>query len=414
MPGDHVADGSLKLPEDPDLLAKLFLSIEGCGPASHLSLRGADLSWMGLRSVRLAHFALELDDRSFLTVGKVEEVAIEGCSVSFPSRRTAALRLSATRSVRLADNDIESVRDRGDDRRSKAVFAAEPELGALFGDRPSREEFAKQAKAVGVKLTKLSAAKRRELAEAISQALAQLKQKLVASGEAKAGEELPGEAAYRNLIAVLPRNARTLEPELSQALADLRGALAADPSSLAVTLEFEGGDVTLVDNRIGGTLTFYGSPGQAVLSNDQLERLRDLIAERALRFEDERAELHLVRNRFGGPVRIGGDRILELREIADDSRGTVLAGVFGNVRATDNRSDYYLELLGADCNLSGNFLPFTQDGLFRLALVVADEAFYVGNHGSEDDDERVGIYDLARRTNKGTRGDLNSVRFVDF
>jgi hypothetical protein len=314
--------------------------------------------------------------------------------------------MSAAHAVRLAGNDVRAIAFDTTLRMASTIFSPEPSLAELYKGRTSRQEFVRNAHEVSVALTQQTAAQRRELAAAISAQLELTIEKISPDAERVEGaERLPGEAGYQRIIELLPGSARTvsLQTNLEKALVELWDDLTSAPFSDSMVIDFEGGDVTMTDNHIVGTLSFYGDPGEVILSDAQVGVLRSRFDAGRIHFLGlPGPRLLLSRNWFEGGVTAGGELIIRLRDLSlPDATLPAFVTAFSHIRATDNTMHYPL-------SLSGNHLPVAS----RIALVIARSyAFYLGNHGFRG--EGAALLNGAPSSNAQTRDDLNEFFIED-
>jgi hypothetical protein len=406
LPGEHAVEGQLVLQGGEQ---EIHFSLEGCGPSSSLRLVQGGLSFDRVMSVQLSNLAIEIDAESSIKVGGGEEVVVEGCIIDVPDHDSSApLFFSASRAVNLTRNEIRTF-DRNHLALGGAVFRSEAQLSSLFQPRFA---FDQRAVVDGIReasraITALTAARRRDLATAFTQSLAQVR------AQAGGAERLQPEddAGFQRVIDLLPTNARNLQPNLENALLDLHATLLGDETALAVVIGFEGGDATLVDNRIVGVLSIYGEPGEIILTDSQLGALRQRIVAGAVRLRGAEECLFLARNRIS-KLRVAGDLIIELRDITQP--GGEVAGLFRTARLTDNVFALGAnDLLCVEANLTANRFARAETGIegadARFAVVMGQEAFYVGNHGPGDGF----VQDVTARFNIQTQNDLNSVFIHD-
>jgi hypothetical protein len=404
LPGDHAVDGPLVLTGDFE--QSLHFSLEGCGPATRLRLVQGGFSFDRIASVRLENFTMSLDEESTVKVNGGEEVIVQGCTVIIPDHQAAApLFLAAARVVNLTGNEIRALNS---DRLALggAVFRPEPQLSALFQPRAA---FDQRSLVAGIReassaVAALTAARRRELGSAIGRALAEVR------AQESRGERLQpaDEVAFQRVIDLLPTNARTLPARLAEALTDLHEVLLSDEAVVAVVINFEGGDAVLVDNRIVGQVSIYGEPGD-ILVDGELGRIRNQIGAGRIRFLAGEECLFLARNRMSR-LRVADNVNDQLREVA--TPGGDVGGIFRTGRLTDNVFTLGAnEVVCVEANLTNNrFVAAEQgDGVeSRLASVVGQEAFYVGNHGPSGF-----VQDVTGRFNVQTAGDLNTAFIHD-
>jgi hypothetical protein len=99
--------------------------------------------------------------------------------------------------------------------------------------------------------------------------------------------------------------------------------------------------------------------------------------------------------------------MIRLRDLSlANTPGGDVPGLYRTARFTDNVfTNGGNDLVCVEAVLSGNRFVGTES---RLAMVVANEAFYVGNHGPSS--ESFSIKNLAPGFNKATVDDLNAVQ----
>ena len=403
LPGEHDAGGEISFDQgsgpDGEPLPPTFFALEGCGPASLLRPQNG-LEFIGIASVRFSNFAIEMAAGKSLTIDKCEEAVIEGCTITILDHGAApAIQMDATRTLRFAGNEVTALTTSSNLKSAVSIFAAEPSLSALFSSRLNAAEFARAAATASTALAKQTAAKRRDLATAIARQLTAAAQKLDGS------PGLPGQASFQKVIDLLPTSGRTLDADLTKALAAVRSDLISDPSALAMVIFHSGADITLVDNYILGKLSFYDPPGEIVLTDAQLTRLRQLQLQGQIRLSGGGQKLVLTRNRVFGEIRLAGNLIIALRDAtAQGARLPLALTNLLSIRLTDNFFGLGIDLLGTEATLAGNRMPDTA----RSAMVIANTAFYTGNHAAPSDGV-FKVLSLALQSNAQTRDDLNAI-----
>jgi hypothetical protein len=124
---------------------------------------------------------------------------------------------------------------------------------------------------------------------------------------------------------------------------------------------------------------------------------------------DAKAEeaIFLARNEIS-QLRVAPDIIRQIQKAIPVTPGpTTISGLFQTGRLTDNVfTEGENEFIVVEANLTAN--RFAAQTL-RLAVVIAEVAFYVGNQGTAND--AFEIFSQTRRTNTTTRADLNGVFF---
>lgn len=397
LPGEHLVDEPVVLLAARDQL--LHFSLEGCGPGSLLRLN-AELSMAGYKSVRLTDLAVAIGASVTLQAGGGEEVVIEGCRITtFDHDATPPISVSASRLVRIEGNDVQATRLRRLEL-GRNIFSAEPTLKALFSEDLPEKEIRAEAEKAAAKLAGMTPAQRRKVSAAI--------EKEVQGREAEATPEdrrlvTREKVGFQNVAKLLPSTSQDLTVNLEKELLDLRAALLTTEPTLAIVLAAEGGHADVSGNRIVGELSLYGKPGEVVLTVDQLRLLRDRLQSGALRLVSRGESLLLARNLISR-LRVGGDLIIQLR---DQTQGDV-PGLYRDVRLTDNV--FALgnnDLVCLEATLSGNRFVASE----RMAVVIADTAYYFGNHGPNNDN--IAIRNVAAGSNRATRDDLNGMFIVD-
>jgi hypothetical protein len=398
LPGEHVVDEGFDLA--PDEGGPLHLSLQGCGPASVLRLE-APVTFSGAASVRLRDLALDVGSDGGLRVGGGQEVTIDGCRIVAHEREgSAPLEISGTRLVRLAGNDVRALREGGSKLVAERLETATG-FGKALSAELSDEEARELAREAAAKLAAASHEQRRKLAEELRQVFAELR-------EAEPGAlARPVRTASDQLFDQLGGRSRTLADDLHRALVRLRDVVLWSDPGVALVLGSEGALVDVQGNTIDGLVSLDGMPAEEKLVDELVEQFAELLHERSLASGSEEAGLVVTGNRVSG-LRVGVDLLERLLEfLTEDGDGT-LEGLFRTVRLTDNvLTAGGNVVLGAEATLTGN--RFGSDDV--PATVIADAAFYLGNHGSPGD--HAELVNLAPRSNAQTRADLNTIGVRD-
>jgi len=399
LPGEHLVDKEIQL---PPVAGKLFhLSLEGCGHMSTLQLN-VELSIVGYASVRLKHLAVEIGTEGVFKAEGGEEVAIEGCKITIQDHDAKApIEIAASRLVRVASNDIQSLRMRRL-RMGRDLFAAEKSLKALFSENLSNKDVEIEARKAAAEIAGMSIAQRRKLSAAIEK---EIKDREAETTPAERRLEAGETESFRRVAKLLPSGSQSLARSLERELLNLRAVLLSAEASLAIVLGAEGGHADLSGNRIVGVLSVYGRPGVLELTDADLKALRARLKNSAI-LQSREESLLLARNQLS-QLRVDGELMLRLRDIAG-GEGEV-TGLFRSIRLTDNvftlgRND----LVCPEATLSGNRFAAEDP---RIGTIVAYAAFYFGNHGP--DGEKFKIKNVAPRSNGQTRSDLNTVSIGD-
>ncbi|MEA2563870.1 MAG: hypothetical protein QOH06_5374 [Acidobacteriota bacterium] len=397
LPGEHLVEEKLTLTQK--LEQRLDICLEGCGPASRILLKGG-LVFNGVASVRWADVAIEIGAEATFEAQGGEEVALEGCAITIPDHDASTpIFVAASRLVRLAGNDVQALRI-SRLKLAREVFTVAPTLQKLFSERASTEEFAAGAHEAAEKLSVVSQAQRTGLASKLDTEIRKHESPTSADDRLE-----PAEAqSLRQVAKALSSQARDRTASLERALHDARKVFLSAEASLAVVLGAGGGDAELVDNSIIGVLSVYDRPGEVEIV-EELDKLRGRIQAGWVNLQAKEESLLLARNRIS-QLRADGELIIRLRDAAlSGSPGPKEQGLFRTARLTDNV--FKLggnHLVCLEATLSGNRFAAQVP---RLGTVIADTAFYFGNHGTPNESFRV--INVAPRTNTGTRSDLNTV-----
>lgn len=168
---------------------------------------------------------------------------------------------------------------------------------------------------------------------------------------------------------------------------------------------------TLVDNRIGGILSFYDLPGPSVIDAVPFRALLEPLRTGALDLGvGLLTNLLLARNRIGS-LRISGNVMSRLQQGVRPEVNSLC----GSACLTDNT--FLLDgnqLVCAEATLSGNSIAKNGAGN-PINLVIANAAYYVGNQGGilPSTQQHAVIVNVAPKTNSATRNDLNSITIVE-
>jgi len=401
LPGEHLVDKDILLAPVPGKL--LHFSLEGCGPASLLRLN-AELSIAGYVSARLSDLAMAIGADVTFRAGGGEEVVIEGCRITIAEHdATPPIQVSGSRLVRLAGNDVVATRA-GQLKTGRDIFGTDPVLKAFFSETIADKDVGVEAGKAATAIAGMTAAQRKKMSTALEKAV---QERETAPAERKLGR---GQAeGLRNVAKLLPSGSQTLAAGLERELIGLRATLLSSEASLAIVLLAEGGHADVTGNRIVGELSLYGKPGEVELTVDQLNLLRKRLASGAVVLQSREESLLLERNQLSR-LRVAGELIIRLRDLAQGTAGGEVNGLFRTVRLTDNVFTLgENDLLCAEATLSGNRFAAQ---IARLATIVARAAFYLGNHGTPND--LFTILNVApRSTEGGMRFQLNGVFISD-
>jgi hypothetical protein len=398
LPGEHVVEGELHL--SPDEGGPLHLSLQGCGPASGLRLE-APVTVSGAASVRLRDLALDVGSDGGLHVGGGEEVTIDDCRIVAHEREgSPPLRVAGTRLVRLAGNDVRALRE-GHPERVVKLFDGATGFGKVLSKELTDEEARKVAREAAARLAAMPADERRKLAEELKQALAELRKAEPGSLGPTALE------AFARFLDLLTARSRTLDDDLHRALLHLRDAVHFSETDVALVIGSEGGLVDVRGNTIDGLVSFDGMPAEEGVLEELVHELGELLRGRSLGSAAVEESLVVTGNQVSG-FRVGGELLERTHGFLTGDGDGPLAGLFRTVRLTDNvlTADGSV-VLGAEATLSGNRFA----GHDVPATVVADAAFYLGNHGPPGD--HAELVNLAPRSNGQTRADLNTIGIHD-
>jgi hypothetical protein len=395
LAGEHVLERELDL--SPDEGGPRHLSMQGCGPASVLHLE-APVTITGAASVRLRDLALVVGSDSGLRVGEGEEVTIDGCRIVARERDgSAPLEVASTRLLRLAGNDVRTL-GTGKLRLVDEMFAGSELFGRVLSEDLTDREARRAAREAAAALAARSLDDRRNLAEEGKHLVAELRDADRDVVGPRSGD------AFARLLGQLSSGSATRVDDLSRALLHLRDALRWSESHVAVVIRSEGGLVDVQGNTIDGLVAIGGVPGEDGFLEEIVSELGELLHDRSLASGLGEESLVVTCNQLGG-LRVGVDLLKRLLEsLSHDEEGTPV-GLFRTVRLTDNVLTAGGDaVIGAEVTLHGN--RFTSGD--RPVTVVADHAFYLGNHG-----DGTRLVSVAKRTNAQTRRDLNTIVIVD-
>jgi hypothetical protein len=398
LAGEHDLEREWHL--SPDDGGPRHLSLQGCGPASVLRLEAA-VTIRGAESVRLRDLALEVGSDGVLRVSEGEEVTFDGCRIVARERDDSPpLDVSGTRLVRLAGNDVRALRPARSELSVK-LFDRSTGFGRVLSEDASDEEARRLAREAAAWFDAKSDGQRLKLAEDLGQALAELRDSEPGSVGPAARE------AFARFFDALTARSRTRVDDVTRALLHLRGAVRSSEADVALVIGSEGALVDVRGNTVDGLVSLDGMPAEERLLKELAGQLGDLLHKRSLASGPLEAGLVVTGNRLSG-LRVGGELLERLFGSLVDGDDGLLEGIFRTVQLTDNvMAAAGNVVLGAEATLSGN--RFGGDDV--PATVIADAAFYLGNHGPPGD--HAELVNLAPRSNAQTRGDLNTVGIRD-
>jgi hypothetical protein len=400
------AVGILIPPPELPPVATLSFCLDGCGSASTLTLN-ANLSFDGLAAVCFNDVGMSIGTKASITAVNGKEVVFEGCVVTARDHEvaTAPITVSASELLRIVGNNVQVTSTRRIDIFLDIV-KFNPALKTLFAKETADRDFGAAAAAAAEEIAALPIADRRKLASAVDKAVKDRSAEKVAVDRRVVPEE---KAAIERVSKVVTANASgVLSATIQQELIDVRRFLLAQDPSLAIVIAAAGGLADLTGNQIVGIVSVYGRPGeiQPPEIDQQLTVVRRLLFDRQLNLQSREEALLVTRNTMS-QLRIGGEMTIAIRNAGQQGSKTI-AGLFRSVRLTDNV--FTLSNSAVACvetTLSGN--RFANGA--RFATIIADTAFYFGNHAAESDGFL--LRSVARRTNVATRADLNSVNIQD-
>lgn len=392
LPGDHqLADGFAVDPgSDPT-----HVCIEGCGPGSRVVL-GGKLTLRKVASLHLRNLSFQAAAGGQLAIEDCGEVRAESVSVVEDRDAVAVagrqaneglMVITGAKRLYLAQSSIETadVEAAGPVRSWQLlqevarVLAGSP-AAALFGQELD-EEFVRSvpvtAKAFHEEYhdRKDDAKKLRDQAKirlansSLSEPVKELLNKLLTHLLAGTVSEEHVASLLRGIwdLALLPKLPAT--------------ALAVSPG---------GGDVTLVDCVLTGTVSFYGPPVAEELSRPELATLR----QRDARIGEASGRLCLSRNQISRLV-LGQEMVEQLRNlIAGKAKSQTIDGAYRAAFLTDNLFlSGVLQVLARHVKLSSNELQDVRHD--DRALLIADTAICLGNQDVDSDHE---VLDAARKS----------------
>lgn len=396
LPGDHEFRGPFTL---DGANRPLRFHLHGCGAASRLAFTEGPFVLQAVAAVHLAEVACTLDADSPWVILGGQHVELEGVQIA--AIRQQPLRLGASAGVRVARCEIE-VQANEENRLLVRLFEPDPDLAKLFDPRRNDKVFLRASQIEARRLAAMPLRERTVLAN-----------KLKAQGAGELARALTGEAReiFNEVVALIGGRAQPKEAELVAGFRRLREIIFAVETFALVLDEGSTGDFTMLDNRISGSVSLHGSPGRTDLTVDHLARLRGGLASGAIQLAASAPTLLIERNSFS-QLEVGGELILALRDLSltNPPAGTA-RGFFRTARLTNNTlSSTNNRLICEQATLSGNLLTLGPRGE-PILTVIAEAAFYLGNHGLGAGNSVV--RNIAPRTNGATRQDLNGVNIVD-
>ena len=413
LPGDHKFSGMdlADVAEENDLRIRIV----GCGQGSRLHLekpfRVSGARAFVLRDVAIEPlFPVELED-GVLSVRQCNDVEIRSCHVAGVVEAGALLSITTADRVWLTDNVFEaatmnSLRQEGKIFMEAGIdFLAEPFMLPDNGVFSARE-FRQVSREVSKRLADMNPDERREILGAIQAVLRNEQiRRLLSAGEMFAFQKLSLALRADKVIAAtvfdvlldLRQAAIKARPGVAVILsAGTRGDVP-DDLTIAITDEDDANSVT--GNQIAGIFSLYGPPMTLdeeieILSGSTLKLLRAQLQEEQVRLRGLLGTLllqgnHLVR------LTISAQTIEEIKKLMGDSNSKgALFNLFSRLQCSDNVFEGGRSvLLGQDVALASNVFslsatPAPQRIATRppprgtAAIVIADAATYVGNHGA--------------------------------
>ena len=285
LPGRHRFGGTWKKELD-----RFNLSITGCGAGTKVILENP-LEFIGLTSLKLENFAMDSMAQNFpLTVRRCTEVDIINLHHVGLAKENPLIRVTGGERVRLEENILEAYTTIGLEKPQK-VFDFDPGLADLYA-LPGRDDFFARVGEKAEEWAALHQNQRRAIAFDILS-------RLEASQNPPENIRftMDEDVAYRHLaeaLALIAVNAQALDDRLREIRDQAHHAAA------GVGLVFMDAlaSVSLGDNTILGSVSFYGDPG-ANLSDGQVGGLAKMLAPPAeIRFSAYRSSLQVWDNRI--------------------------------------------------------------------------------------------------------------------
>ena len=395
LPGDHVIAEPLIL-TPPSQMPHHF-ALEGCGSASRLRV-AAELAIRGFSTIRFSELSMEVEPVPSVDL-QADEVTIEDCVIFSEDNRQPPVSITAASALRLTDNNVQALRK----QRLKVAREIFADLApkSFFSETLRKEDVTVQAAETAKILTTMPAAQRKKVGTTIEK---QLTDRVGASVAKDKRLESSETAAFRSLARLLSSDSRDIAVRLEKELVNLRDVLMRAEASLAIVVEGAPTLVEITGNFIIGVVSLYGRPGELTLSDANLKKLQPMLVEAQIGLAAEEETLLVARNHIS-QITIGGELVIRLRDAIQQGAETQIDGLFRTARLTDNVFSLgENNLLCVEATLSGNRFA---GGDKRIGTVIANFAYYVGNHGGTK--ENVPLLNLAPRWNNTAWDELNNV-----
>ena len=371
--GDHELPDGLELEG-----AEIGLELEGCGARTQL-VTGAGITLKGLQAVVVRDLDLLLKTEAPVVLDGCLEVAVESCHVLRSGGGEVLCTIGGAERIRLVDD----VFDAHPPSKGQPVAS----LAKLL-ERPDRRLFARVAGDLATRLAADDAA-RKDLQAEIEKAADKI---------AKLSRE--EQEAYAALQRLLAGGAAT-RPGLLGSLLGIYDAVANVSAPTALVLADGDAETEIAECRLVGALGLYGLPGEAILDDNDLKRLKAMQASGQLQLDLSSAALHLRDNVLTRIV-LGGDVMEQLKTPSDR---VALSGLYADALLTDNVVRLpESSLVTGHASLTSN--DFREDSA-DAGVVLSDSATFVANHAPND----IRLFSVANQALEAANLTINVVIF---
>lgn len=394
LPGEHKLEAGLDI-TSADEKNRRHVSIHGCHHGAKIVGANKPIVAHRLASFELRNLEIEYNGvPDAIVLDDCEDVSVLSCDLHGEADSGAMLTVGGAERVRLVDNDIRFV-DRTSFDRNRVLFAALPEISELFRPQPARLAERRVGRAAEA-LVARPRAERVAAARGLRAALANL-------GDTVDPEEME---AARSLLGVLGSNELTRET----AGANLRRFFRVTRQSVPITALVlkTPAETVLEDNRIVGTVGFYGDPGRKAQTLTDLEARMAGVKRQALALGTPGRDLRMRGNRL---TRIGIDQTLfadgdkSIRkwldpnsQIASPDFPTLFHTIFMTDNVVERPGDVWL---GHHVRMTTNSFDEIKGD---IGWTFGQSAFYTGNSAEND----IRLFNAVIRP----AGNLNEINFL--
>ncbi|MDJ0836714.1 MAG: DUF6519 domain-containing protein [Acidobacteriota bacterium] len=389
LPGEHVVT-DLRLNRQAD---KLHISLEGCGPGVVVRIEKLiyfnNIDALHLEGIR---FLFEPNARILLYL--TGDVRIEACQFDGGGILPQIMIWQS------APAHITQCRFQPDPRSTLNVAAnitAETNMIAFFNDR-SEVPLETLANQTAEALVAQSFEQRSQIVDNIATNLKRFK---ITNRE---------NSAYTGLMRVIGRDVASQEAVAAGLIDVVNATFASRPASSLILMGL-GQDMSMVDNRITGTVALESiNSNLASLNRDELSSFNNNNREGKVTFTAANGRLSLRGNRITQMV-MGNTLINQVRAVLNG--GAISANIFKSVHLTDNVFELDSNsILARNHHFSNNTVPFIENFNTDLFHVVGETALYMGNHCDEISDIAM-IINATRSPKTRSRDEMNNVLILD-